>query len=389
MEPFVGDGDSEAVPSLDGVSLLVHHLASNLHLLIRCEHVVVFRHLHLDSHAIHVVFVDEEEPLCHHFPFRVIEGEDIDAGLQFVVTDSHLLTLLIPQVHDATLERAPPGSDVDTQLHSLGLVVPGDDGLPSIAYPRHVEHNPSPVGLGQREGVVLPLVVGLQFQPSCPFIVVLVTLVGGDSEHSPSGIVGLERAYLLAFPEDGAFDVERTAVSGVCLESHPCRNVTHHVATLGIEVDFQAVFRAGLHRSSDFRQHGNAPLLIMPFFHLFINGEHPAEDARISSQVVLEALSVELLGKDAGESVPVMAVSRCEIEHPCGICPHLVKSGVEGVLEVEGAIGLTVSHHQFLRLYGIANGVDQFDIEYPTEVGGLQRGVIHHESFVIDVLTFV
>ena len=78
-----------------------------------------------------------------------------------------------------------------------------------------------------------------------------------------------------------------------------------------------------------------------------------------------------------------------EVQHPRREGTHLVEAGVQRVLQQERTAGLSVSHHQLLRLYGEADGVHEFHVENTAKVGGLQRRTVHHVCLEPDVLALI
>ena len=88
-------------------------------------------------------------------------------------------------------------------------------------------------------------------------------------------------------------------------------------------------------------------------------------------------------------ALPAVRVAGGEVQHPCRIGPYLVEAGIQRVLQLERAVGLTVLDNQLLGFHGIADGVEQLHVEDAAQVGEVQVVVAHDVSLVPDVLPLI
>ena len=256
------------------------------------------------------------------------------------------------------------------------------------------------MGTGQAERVVATFIGDAELQAAQQLVLGLIALVAGHTEHAATGIVGLERAYLLTIAQEAAFNVQRATFGAAGLKGYTRGHAANHVSTLRIEVYLQLVALVVEQRCGGLGQAGHALLSILPVLHTVVDGKHATEDTSIATQVFLEALAVEVFRENARQAVPAMAVvvaallhrgryAGSEVQHPRREGTHLVEAGVQRVLQQERAAGLSVSHHQLLRLNGKADGVHEFHVEDTAEVGGLQRSAVHHVCLEPDMLALI
>ena len=97
------------------------------------------------------------------------------------------------------------------------------------------------MGTGQTERVVATFIGDAKLQAAQQFVLGLVAFVAGHAEHAATGIVGLERAYLLPIAQEATFDVQRATFGAAGLEGYTRGHAANHVSTLGIEVYLQLV----------------------------------------------------------------------------------------------------------------------------------------------------
>ena len=400
VEP-VGDGHRQFVAFSHRISIGIHQLAVQRHLLVRLQRRALFRHRHPQAQTVHVVIVHKHLALGQHLAFLSEEGENVHTRLQRCLVDDDADTLCRGHVKHIVIERGAARRHAQPEPHTFGQAVAGHAGAQGIfAGGEHVQHVAAPVGTGQTERVVATFIGDAEFQATHQLVLGLIALVAGHAKHTAAGIVGLEGAHLLSVAQEAAFNVQRASLGAPGLEGYTRGHAAHQVATLRIEVYLQLVVLVVEQRCGGLGQAGHAFLAILAVLYTVVDGKHAAEDAGVATQVFLETLTVEVLGQDARQAVPAMTVvvaallhrrwyAGCEIQHPCRVGTHLVEAGVQRVFQQERAAGLTVSHHQLQRLNGKADRVHEFYIEDAAQVRCLQRSAVHHVCFEPNVLAFI
>ena len=251
----------------------------------------------------------------------------------------------------------------------------------------HVERVAAPLGTRQVEAVVVALVGEPQLQALGQLLG--VERVGRDGKDAAPGVVGLEVADAVAPPVEGAGHVQRAPLGVMGLEGHAPRHVAHQVAAFGVEVHLQPVLDGGERCGRGLGQPGHAPLGVLAPLHPLVDGEHAAEDAGVALDVALYARPPLPQGFLGVHAPPAVLVAGGEVEHPGRVGAHLVETGVQRVLQFERAVGLAVLDDQLLRLHGVADGVEQLDVEDAAQVGVVQVVVAHDVGLVPDALAFV
>ena len=238
----VGDGHREFVAFLDGISIGIDDLAVQRHLLVGLQHRALLGHRHLQAQAVHVVIVHEHLALSQHLAFLGEECKNVHARLQRCLVDDDAGTLGSSHVENVVIERGATRCHTQPESHTIGLTVAGHAGTEGIvASGEHVQHIAAAVGTGQAERVVATFIGDAELQAAQQLVLGLIALVAGHTEHAATGIVGLERAYLLTIAQEAAFDVQRATFGAAGLEGYTRGHASNHVSTLRIEVYLQLV----------------------------------------------------------------------------------------------------------------------------------------------------
>ena len=129
--------------------------------------------------------------------------------------------------------------------------------------------------------------------------------------------------------------------------------------------------------------------MVLSAFYPFVHWEHPRKDAGVALHIAQGTLAPLPAGLIGVHAFPAVRVAGGEVQHPCRIGPDLVEAGIQRVLQLERAVGLSVLDNQFLGFHGIADGIEQLHVEDAAQVGEVQIVVAHDVSLVPDVLSFI
>ena len=308
-----------------------------------------------DGLVVIVVMIDEEKTVAEGLAFLVDNDEVAHTRGQLRLVDGQ---------HSATRDGLKILQHATTEhghaiLSAIGQTTQADVGLQLIVHSIKTKGTACVLGLGQVEGVSLAMPHKARPESSVGRHI--------DREEASALVGGLNAETVRAIRNPHpALNILHLAILIGSLESHGARLTGNEMTALGIEINeelfLEFLLLTGLGTTDNILRS-----IVTGRLGTLIDRNHARVDTiELAEEVLCHLFIIEQLGIFAA----IMVLADAEVQHPAGIGAQLIEAGIDGVLEDEVAIAITLFRgYDILTFDHHAVRRHKFHIEDVTHVG--------------------